>query len=404
MEILPIHTPPDFNPLELLKPLADVLAGEGPVVAPYATEEPPSNLTAPLASTSSNGSSPHAGQAPEGMAPDTAVVVSTSGSTGQPKQTMLTIDSLAASSMATAMKLRGEGQWLCTLPVHHIAGLQVLVRSLYAGTKPMVMDSADGFNPDAFTSAAQEMTDPHRYVSLVPTQLHRLLNSPDPNTLSVLRRFNAILLGGGPSNPELLGTAASEGLKVFTTYGMSETCGGCVYNGKPLPGVQIELDDGRIRLGGDVVAGGYLNRPELTRRHFVDDGGTRWYVTDDLGEIDDNGTLRVIGRIDDVVISGGLKISAASVRTAIESVDGVRYAFVTGIESAEWGHVVAAAIVGAPDTRQSMVDAVRRDVAAEAVPKVVRFVPELPMLPTGKPDRQQLIGLLEQAFRNDSAG
>lgn len=404
MEILPIHTPPDFNPLELLKPLADVLAGEGPVVAPYATEEPPSNLTAPLASTSSNGSSPHAGQAPEGMAPDTAVVVSTSGSTGQPKQTMLTIDSLAASSMATAMKLRGEGQWLCTLPVHHIAGLQVLVRSLYAGTKPMVMDSADGFNPDAFTSAAQEMTDPHRYVSLVPTQLHRLLNSPDPNTLSVLRRFNAILLGGGPSNPELLGTAASEGLKVFTTYGMSETCGGCVYNGKPLPGVQIELDDGRIRLGGDVVAGGYLNRPELTRRHFVDDGGTRWYVTDDLGEIDDNGTLRVIGRIDDVVISGGLKISAASVRTAIESVDGVQYAFVTGIESAEWGHVVAAAIVGAPDTRQSMVDAVRRDVAAEAVPKVVRFVPELPMLPTGKPDRQQLIGLLEQAFRNDSAG
>lgn len=404
MDILPIHTPPDFNPLDLLKPLADVLAGEGPVVAPYATNEPPANLLTTLSDTSSNGSGPHTGQGPEAMAPDTAVVVSTSGSTGQPKQTMLTIDSLAASSMATAMKLKGEGQWLCTLPVHHIAGLQVLIRSLYAGTKPTVMDPASGFDTEAFTSAAQEMTDHHRYVSLVPTQLHRLLNSPDPNTMSVLRRFNAILLGGGPSNPDLLGTAASEGLKIFTTYGMSETCGGCVYNGKPLPGVQIKLDDGRIHLGGEVVASGYLNQPELNTQHFVVDGETRWYVTDDLGEFDDNGALRVTGRIDDVVISGGLKISAASVRRAIESVEGVQSAFVTGLESAEWGHVLAAAVVGAPESRQPLADAVRRDVAAEAVPKVVKFVPELPMLATGKPDRRQLTRLLEQAFRDDSAG
>lgn len=404
MEILPIHTPPDFNPLDLLKPLADVLAGEGPVVAPYAAEEPPANLLNTLSDTSSNGSGPRTGQGPEGVAQNTAVVVSTSGSTGQPKQTMLSIDSLAASSMATAIKLKGEGQWLCTLPVHHIAGLQVLIRSLYAGTRPIAVDLADGFDTEAFTNAAQEMTDPHRYVSLVPTQLHRLLDSPDPNTLSVLRRFNAILLGGGPSHPDLLGTAAGEGLKVFTTYGMSETCGGCVYNGRPLPGVQVKLDDGRIRLGGDVVANGYLNQPELTSQHFEDDGETRWYLTDDLGEFDDNGALRVTGRIDDVVISGGLKISAASVRQAIESVEGVQSAFVIGIESPEWGHVVAAAVVGAPKTRQTVADVVRRDVAAEAVPKVVRFVPGLPMLPTGKPDRQRLIRLLEQTFRDDPAG
>lgn len=403
MEIFPIHTSADFNPLELLKPLADVLAGEGPVVAPYATDEPPANLLTSLTDLSPNGSGPHAQPAPAGLAPDTAVVVSTSGSTGQPKQTMLTIDSLAASSMATAIMLRGEGQWLCTLPVYHIAGMQVLVRSLYAGTKPIAMDTSSGFDADAFTNAAQEMTDPQRYVSLVPTQLHRLLDSPDPGTMSVLRRFNGILLGGGPANAELLATAAGEGLKLFTTYGMSETCGGCVYNGQPLSGVRIKLDDGRIRLGGDVVAAGYLNEPELTDRHFVDDDGTRWYVTDDLGEFDDDGRLKVIGRTDDVVISGGLKISAASVRNAIEGVEGVQSAFVAGIESAEWGHVVAAAVVGSPDTL-TVTEAVRRNVAAEAVPKVVKFVPELPMLPTGKPDRQQLVSLLEQAYRDDSSG
>ncbi|WP_035769179.1 o-succinylbenzoate--CoA ligase [Arthrobacter castelli] len=401
MEILPIHTPRDFNPLELLKPLADVLAGEGPVVAPYATDEPPANLLTGLTDLSPNGAERHAQQAPAGLAPDTAVVVSTSGSTGEPKQTMLTIDSLAASSMATAITLQGEGQWLCTLPVHHVAGLQVLIRSLYAGTKPMVMDPSNGFDTEAFTSAAREMTDPHRYVSLVPTQLHRLLDSPDPSTLSVLRRFNAILLGGSPVNSDLLAAAAGEGLKVFTTYGMSETCGGCVYDGKPLPGVQIKLDDGRIRLGGDVVAAGYLNEPELTGRRFIDEDETRWYVTDDLGEFDDDGRLRVIGRVDDVVISGGLKISAASVRKTIEGVAGVQSAFVAGVESAEWGHVVAAAVVGSADT-QAVTDAVRRDIAAEAVPKVVKFVSELPMLPTGKPDRQRLIHLLERTYRDES--
>lgn len=403
MEILPIHTPPDFNPLDLLKPLADVLASEGPVVAPYASQEPPANLLTTLSDTSGNGHRPGTRLGSAGLAEDTAVVISTSGSTGQPKQTMLTVDSLAASSMATAVKLQGEGQWLATLPVHHIAGLQVLVRSLYAGTKPIVMETAGGFDPDAFTNAAQEMTDPNRYVSLVPTQLHRLLNSQDPATMSVLRRFNAILLGGGRADLDLLDAAAGEGLKIFTTYGMSETCGGCVYNGGALPGVQVQLDEGRIHLGGDVVAGGYLNQPEATSQHFFEEDGTRWYVTDDLGEFDDDGSLRVIGRIDDVVVSGGLKISATSVRDAIETVDGVQSAFVAGIESSEWGHVVTAAVVGSPDTQQAVRDAVRRDVAAEAVPKVVEFVPELPMLPTGKPDRQQLIHLLEQAFRDDSA-
>lgn len=401
MEILPIHTPAGFNPLELLKPLADALAGEGPVVAPYATDEPPANLLSTIADDSSNGSTPGTGQ--QSGSSNTAVIVSTSGSTGRPKQTMLSVDSLAASSMATAVALRGEGQWLSALPVHYVAGLQVLIRSLYAGTKPIILDTADGFDTDDFTQAAQEMTDHHRYVSLVPTQLHRLLNSPDPSTMSVLRRFNAILLGGGSASANLLGTAKSEGLKVVTTYGMSETCGGCVYNGRPLDGVKIRIDDGRIRLGGDVVASGYLNEPALTRRHFDEEDGTRWYTTDDIGEFDDDGNLRVLGRIDDVVITGGLKISAASVREAIETVDGVESAFVAGIESAEWGHVVAAVVVADPAVREAISAAVRYDVGTEAVPKVVEYLAELPTLATGKPDRQRLIRVLEDSARRGKA-
>ncbi|HET8795598.1 MAG TPA: o-succinylbenzoate--CoA ligase [Arthrobacter sp.] len=415
MDILPIHTPAGFNPLDLLKPLAAVLAGEGPVVAPYGTDEPPANLLSALSDSSSNGSTPTSSNEsarasghgatpggrpePSGAPSDTAVIISTSGSTGQPKQTMLSVDALAASSMATAFTLRGEGQWLSALPVHYVAGLQVLVRSLYAGTKPVVMDTSGGFDTDAFTYAAEEMTDHHRYVSLVPTQLHRLLDSPDPSTMSVLRRFNAILLGGGPASPDLLGNAAAEGLKVVTTYGMSETCGGCVYNGRPIDGVQIRLEEGRIWLGGDVVASGYLNQTELTRQHFREEDGTRWYITDDLGEFHDDGKLRVLGRMDDVVITGGLKISANSVREAIETVDGVESAFVAGIESAEWGHVVAAAVVASPRSQDAVAAAVRRDVAAEAVPKVIEFVAELPTLPTGKPDRQQLIRMLEESAR-----
>lgn len=407
MDILPIHTPASFNPLDLLKPLAAVLAGEGPVVAPYGTDDPPANLLSALSDSTSNGSTTASGngttpgdrQEPAGAPSDTAVIISTSGSTGQPKQTILSVEALAASSMATAFTLRGEGQWLSALPVHYVAGLQVLVRSLYAGTKPVVMDTSGGFDIDAFTYAAGEMTDHYRYVSLVPTQLHRLLETPDPSTMSALRRFNAILLGGGPASPDLLGAAAGEGLKVVTTYGMSETCGGCVYNGRPIDEVKIRLEDGRIWLGGDVVASGYLNQPELTRAHFREEDGTRWYITDDLGEFHDDGKLRVLGRMDDVVITGGLKISANSVREAIEAVDGVDSAFVAGIESAEWGHVVAAAVVASAGNQDAVSAAVRRDVAAEAVPKIIKFVAELPVLPTGKPDRQQLIRMLEESAR-----
>jgi O-succinylbenzoic acid--CoA ligase len=159
---------------------------------------------------------------------DAVAVVRTSGSTGAPKATVLTVESLAASSMATALALKGEGQWLLALPVEYVAGIQVLVRSLFAGTRPWVMDMSRGFTPEAFTEAALELTDRIRFTSLVPTQLQRLLDEPSPETLAVLRRFNAVLLGGAPAPASLLAAARGAGVRVITTYGSEETSGCCI--------------------------------------------------------------------------------------------------------------------------------------------------------------------------------
>ncbi|NVM99791.1 AMP-binding protein [Arthrobacter sp. SDTb3-6] len=372
----------DIEPL--LKALAAALSGEGPAVEIAADGSfapiPPGELGLPAGSET-----------------DIAAVVRTSGSTGTPKRTMLSVDALAASSVGTAMALRGEGQWLLALPVHYVAGLQVLVRSLFAGTRPWSMDLSGGFTAEAFTAAALELTDTVRYTSLVPTQLTRLLSNPSAATLTVLRRFNAILLGGAPASPVLLEAARAAGVNVVTTYGMSETCGGCVYDGVPLDGVELALRDGRVRLGGPVLATGYLGDPALTAAAFTEsDDGVRWYETGDLGELDGAGRLRVLGRVDDVIISGGLKISAAAVADGLHRVQGVREAFVGPVDSVEWGQQVAAMVVGAC-SREELRAGAAAVLEPHLVPKTVVFVSELPVLATGKPDRTAILALLADA-------
>ncbi|MDR6793409.1 O-succinylbenzoic acid--CoA ligase [Pseudarthrobacter oxydans] len=329
---------------------------------------------------------------------DAVAVVRTSGSTGAPKATVLTVESLAASSMATALALKGEGQWLLALPVQYVAGIQVLVRSLFAGTRPWVMDMSHGFTPEAFTAAAQELTDKIRFTSLVPTQLQRLLDEPSPETLAALRRFNAVLLGGAPAPASLLAAAREAGVRVITTYGSAESCGGCVYDGFPLEGVSVRVEeDGRILLGGDTIAAGYLESPESTDTFFEEDG-VRWYRTSDLGSIDDDGRLTVLGRADDVIITGGVKVSAAHVQEELEKSDGVAAAFVAGVPSAEWGQAVAAYIVLADPAPDAAPGAEAGDTAVVLeqhwhrtlgvlAPKTVLAASGLLMLPNGKPDR-----------------
>lgn len=323
---------------------------------------------------------------------DAAVVVRTSGSTGAPKATVLTVDALAASSVATAFALKGEGQWLLALPVQYVAGVQVLVRSLFAGTRPWAMDLSGGFTPEAFTAAALELTDKSRFTSLVPTQLQRLLDSPSAETLAVLRRFNGILLGGGPASPELIAAARGAGVRVITTYGSAETCGGCVYDGFPLEDVLARVEgDGRILLGGATLAAGYLGEPRLTAGAFFEEDGVRWYRTSDLGAIDATGKLTVLGRADDVVITGGVKVSAAHVQAELEKLDGVRAAFVAGVPSAEWGQAVAAYVAVADSSPQGLAGFTASAPWAPALgalgPKTVLAAGELLMLPNGKPDR-----------------
>ena len=284
-------------------------------------------------------------------------MVRTSGSTGTPKATVLTVDALAASSMATAFALKGEGQWLLALPVQYVAGVQVLVRSLFAGTRPWAMDLSGGFTPEAFTAAALELTDKIRFTSLVPTQLQRLLDAPSAETLAVLRRFNGILLGGGPASPELLAAARDAGVRVVTTYGSAETCGGCVYDGFPLEDVLVRVDgDGRILLGGATIAAGYLGDPGLTAERVLR-GGRRPLVPHQRPRhLDADGKLTVLGRADDVVITGGVKVSAAHVQAELEKLDGVRAAFVAGVPSAEWGQALAAYVALADSSPEGIRD------------------------------------------------
>ena len=369
----------------LLKALMAALHGEGPAVEIVMDE---------------NGE-PQAVPVETGVE-EAAVLVRTSGSTGTPKATVLTIDALAASSVSTAVALSGEGQWLLALPLQYVAGVQVLVRSLYAGTRPWVMDQSNGFTPEAFTAAAEELTDKIRFTSLVPTQLQRLLDSPAPETLAVLRRFDAILLGGAPASAELLATAHAEGLKVVTTYGSAETCGGCVYDGEPLDGVEVRIGEGelegRILLGGDTVAAGYLDAPRASKAAFFEEDGVRWYITGDLGELSDDGKLTVLGRADDVIITGGVKASAAYIQGKLEELDGVTSAFVTGVPSREWGQAVAAyvAVTDASPAGLKGFTARREEVLGVLAPKTVFADKELPMLPNGKPDRMAMIDRLSE--------
>ncbi len=345
-----------------------------------------------------------------------AVVVRTSGSTGRAKRTVLTRDALAASSMATAVRTGAVGQWLLALPAHYVAGLQVLVRSLYAGTDPVVLDPAARFTPEAFAAAAERLEDPVRFTSLVPTQLQRILEPAsgvrNGDAVSALKSFSAVLLGGSAASPRLLAAARDADVRVVSTYGMSETCGGCVYDGVALDGVSVHVEQdgrqpgtpagpgtGRIWLGGAVVAAGYAGDPEQTARHFREAAGTRWYRTDDLGELSADGVLTVHGRVDDVVNTGGVKVAAGRVAAVLDRHPAVRQSLVLGVPDPEWGQAVGAAVVAAPGTdrrrlRAELAEAVRAEHGGAAVPRRWAWPGELPMLPTGKPDRAAVARLL----------
>jgi O-succinylbenzoic acid--CoA ligase len=298
------------------------------------------------------------------------LAVETSGSTGIPKRVRLSRSAMRASADATHARLGGPGQWLLNLPPAYVAGLQVLFRSVRAGTEPVVQDGA-------FEAAVAAMTGSPRYVSLVPTQLVRLLDE------DVLGGFDTVLVGGARLEPALRARAADAGVRVVATYGMSETCGGCVYDGRPLDGVAVKVGaDTRIRIGGPTLFDGYDGQPDLTAQ--AKEHG--WFVTQDLGRIDHDGLLRVTGRVDDVVISGGVNVPAGAVAARLREHPSVTEAEVVGVPDPEWGQAVVAVVTGDLSLAAAR-DWVAADLPRAWSPRRVVPVRELPLLPNGKVDR-----------------
>ena len=349
------------------------------------------------------------------------MVLRTSGSTtGTGKLVGVSMEALVASARATHKRLGGPGIWVLALPAYHAAGVQVLVRAAVAGTRVFNAYKEGGFDPqhlaqviDAACAAANDaggVACPV-YTSLVPTQLRRALD--DAQLRGALARLDAVLIGGAAAEAQLLEQAKAAGIKVVTTYGMSETCGGCVYDGQPLPGVSMEVEQatGAIWLSGPMLATGYLGDEELTRRCFVSrpqaqvDAGAgeparRWFITSDRGQIVD-GRLQVLGRLDDVIISGGIKVEPGPIEALLALNPLVSECAVVGLPDLQWGQVVTAVVVPASMPGLGRVDEgaivaqirvyLEQKLSGAQCPKQVLLADALPYKGIGKVDRRALV-------------
>ena len=324
-------------------------------------------------------------RAGEQIADDVAVVVSTSGTTGVPKGAMLTASALTASASATHDRLGGVGRWLLALPAHHIAGLQVLVRSTLAGTTPVALSPS--FDVAELPTAIARLGSGRRYTSLVAVQLDKALR--EPAAAAALAEVDAVLIGGGPMPVSVGERARAAGVSVVRTYGMSETAGGCVYDGVPLDGVQLRITDGRVVLGGPTLAKGYRN--PTTPDPFAEVG---WFHTDDVGAVDDSGVLRIMGRVDDAISTGGLTVFPQLVETALATHPAVAECAVFGVPDERLGQRVVAAVVVAegqpPPTAAELRPHVAKTLDATAAPREVHVVDALPLRGIGKLDRREL--------------
>lgn len=394
--------------------LTTALTGDGPAIAPVPADE--------------RGSTDRSTDVVAHVPEQVAVAVSTSGSTGSPRRVLLDADALRASASATYERLAGPGRWVLALPLTHVAGLQVLLRSILAGTRPTVL-AAGRFDPAHLAEVtAATADDLPLYTSLVPTQLHRVVRAADgarrlPEHLAALCRYAAVLVGGAATPGPLLDRARELGLRVVTTYGMTETCGGCVYDGEPLTGVRVAVHDDGIRLAGPVLARGYLaadGSPATASddEAFVTDAtGIRWFRTRDHGVLrpgpDGPDRLRVTGRVDDVVVSGGVKVVPQAVEQVLTQDPDVGQVCVVGVPDAEWGQAVTAVVVprsrrgagAAPDAAgrdaagrdvaeaewlDRMRDAVGRSLGPAAAPRHLVVTDSLPTLGPGKIDRAEV--------------
>jgi len=383
------------EPQAVLAALREALSGDGPAILPRDTD------------ARSGPRAPGQPALPAEVPQRVALVVETSGSTGVPKRVALSADALLASAAASESALGGPGQWLLALPAHYIAGVNVLVRSITSGTQPIIL--GDGhFDAKAFAEASDAMDAPLRFASLVPTQLLRLLDAAEQDlpVLDRLRRFDRLLIGGQATPAGLVARALELGLNLSRSYGSSETSGGCVYDGVPLPGVELRIADGEVQIGGATLAEGYLGDEALTEQNFLDDRGQRWYRTGDAGTLDAAGTtLAVTGRLDSVIISGGTNVSLAAVERVAGSLPGFADAVAVRAPSPEWGEVavVFTSSTDAAARLEELRAAVRNELGVAARPAAVLAVESIPLLSSGKPDRV-VLAALAAAWAGDPGG
>jgi O-succinylbenzoic acid--CoA ligase len=381
----------------LLDPLARALDGTGPAILPVDASLPAARISQlidafqPNAVIDGSGEARIRSESPETEV-DTAVIIATSGSTGEPKGVELSAAALTHSarvSLARAGARPGE-RWLVCLPVSHVAGLQVLVRSIVGGTEPVIAAQATA-------RAVGEAADAGcAHLSVVPTQLVRLLGEPGGG--AALARYRSVLVGGAAAGAAVLGEAREAGVNAVTTYGMSETCGGCVYDGVPLDGVTVRAGgDGRLRISGPVLMNRYHGRPDLTAKALErSDLKHGEFVTSDLGYVGVDGTVTVRGRADDVINTGGHKVVPGEVAAALSDCPGIREVVVIGRPDPEWGERVTAVVVPADPAEPPGLELVRTHVSARlpryACPSEVVLTEAIPVLPSGKPDLVALKG------------
>lgn len=320
---------------------------------------------------------------------DAMVAVATSGTGGAPRVVALTVENVAASVTASQARLDTgiDDRWLLCLPLHHVGGLSILWRSFAAGGSVVALD---GFDTAAAAAALREEA---TVASLVPTMAHRLLA-----TGGRFDRVRFALLGGAPSSGRLVETALEAGLPLLQTYGMTETASqvatvapGHIVDslgtvGMPLDGIEIGFAGGEIVVDGPQVFAGYVGSPPRRGPHS----------TGDLGRLDEAGRLEVLGRSDDVVISGGEKIHPGRVEAALESHPAVTASVVFGVADPEWGQRLEAIVEGdaPPATLRTWLS---HRLPRHEVPKHIVIVDELPRLSSGKPDRE---AIRRQAFRD----
>ena len=368
------------DPATLVPALRAALDGTGPAILPLA-----------------QGGTPDV--SPTTVPRSVALVVRTSGSSGAPKSVALSAGALLASAAATAGVIGAPGSWVLALPGHYIAGAQVIVRglleaALVAGGEPQPMPDGP-FTAAGFAAAvAQLPSGSRRFSALVPAQVHRLVEaaeSGDRDVRDALVALDAVLVGGGRLDPAIADRAAAAGLPLIRTYGASETAGGCVYDGVPLAGVEVRVVDGEVQVSGPTIAEGYLGDPARTAERFRNERGRRWYRTGDAGTWD-GVRLSITGRLDDVLITGGEKVSLGLVEQVVQTLPGLTTAVVVRAPDAEWGEVPV--LVTDVDADLALVrDAVAAGLSRAAAPRRILRLDAIPLLPSGKPDRVRLTAL-----------